>query len=132
IGVGMIVNGQLVRGSRGVAREIGPVTRLSDARYRYGNNTCWEVAASNAAAVRCYTESASIRKGEVGSKSDMAKPPFSDILRLVAQNDPRACQTLNHMAQHLGEGIAMLVTVLAPDVLVVVGEVTQAWGKVGP
>lgn len=133
IGVGMIMNGQLLRGSRGTMREFGQGTRSTDGpRCRGGNNACWEGLASNAAAVRRYTESASVRKGEVGSKSDMAKPPFSDILRLVAQNDSRACQALNHMAQHLGEGIAMLVSVLAPDVLVVVGEVTQVWDKVGP
>jgi predicted NBD/HSP70 family sugar kinase len=90
------------------------------------------VLASNAAAVRYYTELASVHKGEVGSKSDMAKLSFGDILRLVEQNDVRACKALDQMAHHLGAGIAMLVTGLAPDVVVVVGEVTRAWDKVGP
>jgi predicted NBD/HSP70 family sugar kinase len=36
------------------------------------------------------------------------------------------------MAHYLGVGIAMLITGLAPDVLMVVGEVTRAWDKVGP
>jgi predicted NBD/HSP70 family sugar kinase len=36
------------------------------------------------------------------------------------------------MAHHLGVGIAMLVTGLAPDLLVVVGEITRAWDRVGP
>ena len=36
------------------------------------------------------------------------------------------------MARHLGAGISMLVTGLAPDVLVVVGELTRAWDRVGP
>jgi predicted NBD/HSP70 family sugar kinase len=133
IGVGMIMNGQLVRGSTGVAGEFGHVTQEPDGpQCRCGNSGCWEVLASNSAAVRYYAESASVRKGEVGSKSDMAKLPFGDILRLVEQNDARACKALNQMARHLGDGIAMLVTGLAPDVLVVVGEVTRAWDKVGP
>ncbi len=133
IGVGMIMNGQLIRGSRGVAGEFGHVTQDPDGpRCRCGNTGCWEALASNAAAVRYYAESAPPRKGEVGSKSDMAKPSFDDILRLAEEGDGRANKALHQMAQHLGAGIAMLVTGLAPDVLVVVGEVTRAWDKLGP
>jgi predicted NBD/HSP70 family sugar kinase len=133
IGVGMIMNGQLVRGSMGVAGEFGHVSQMPGGpKCGCGNSGCWEMLASNAAAMRYYTESASVRKGEVGSKSDMTKLPFSDILRLVEQNDPRACKALDQMAHHLGAGLAMLVTGLAPDVLVVVGDVTRAWNRVGP
>lgn len=133
IGVGMIMNGQLVRGSAGVAGEFGHVSQMPDGpKCRCGNTGCWEALASNSAAVRYYEESASPRKGEVGSKSDMAKLPFADILRSAARGDARAGKALDHMARHLGAGMAMLVTGLAPDVLVVVGEVTRAWDRVGP
>jgi predicted NBD/HSP70 family sugar kinase len=133
IGVGLVMNGQLVRGSTGVAGEFGHVAQMPGGpRCRCGNSGCWEVLASNSAAVRYYAEAATVRKGEVGSKSDMATVPFADILRLVERGDPRACKALNQMAHHLGAGIAMLVTGLAPDLLVVVGEVTRAWDIVGP
>jgi predicted NBD/HSP70 family sugar kinase len=36
------------------------------------------------------------------------------------------------MAHYLGVGMAMLITALAPSVIVVVGEVTRAWNRVGP
>jgi len=36
------------------------------------------------------------------------------------------------MADYLGRGIALLVTGLSPDVIVVVGEVTRLWNQVGP
>jgi len=91
-----------------------------------------EALASNAAAVRYFAEATSVPKGEIGSKSDMARVPFADILRLVEQGDPKACRALHRVAHHLGIGIAMLATGLAPDVLVVVGEVTRAWEKVEP
>ena len=133
IGVGMVMNGQLVRGSRGVAGEFGHVTLVSDGpRCRCGNNGCWEAMASNAAAVRYYTESAAVPKEAAGLKSNLVQLPFGDILRLVEQNDGRACKALHQMARHLGEGLAMLVTGLAPDVVVVVGEVTRVWDRVGP
>jgi predicted NBD/HSP70 family sugar kinase len=50
----------------------------------------------------------------------------------VEQGDSRAGKALNQMAHYLGMGIAMLVTGLAPDVLMVVGEITRVWDKAGP
>ncbi|MGH7952459.1 MAG: ROK family protein [Limisphaerales bacterium] len=133
IGVGMIMNGQLVRGATGVAGEFGHVAQSADGpKCSCGNTGCWEMLASNSAAARYYAESVSVRKGQIGSKSNMAKLSFADILRLVERGDSKACKALDKMAHHLGDGIAMLVTGLAPDVLIVVGEVTQVWNKVGP
>ncbi len=133
IGVGMVVNGQLLRGSRGAAGEFGHVSLTADGpQCRCGNYGCWEVLASNAAAMRYYAESSSVRKGDIGSKSDTARVRFGDILRLAEQGDEKARQALDQMAHHLGAGIAMLVTGLAPDVLLVAGEVTRAWNRVGP
>ena len=133
IGVGMVLNGQLVQGSTGAAGEFGHVSLDANGpQCRCGSRGCWEVLASNSAAIRYYSQSASTRKGEAGSKSDMATLAFPDMLRLVEQGDARACTALDQMAQHLGRGIAMLVTGLAPDVVVVVGEVTRVWSRVGP
>jgi predicted NBD/HSP70 family sugar kinase len=36
------------------------------------------------------------------------------------------------MAEYLGKGIAMLVAGLAPDIIVVVGDVTMVWDKIKP
>ena len=133
ISVGMVMNGQLVRGSKGMAGEFGHVVQLLDGpKCRCGDRGCWEALGSNAAAVRYYAEAVSAHKGAIGSKSDMATVPFDDLLRLVDKGDAKATHALTRMAQHLGIGLGMLVTGLAPDVLLVVGEVTRAWGKVGP
>jgi predicted NBD/HSP70 family sugar kinase len=133
IGVGMIMNGQLVRGSSGMAGEFGHVPQMANGpKCRCGNHGCWEALASNSAAVRYYAESVSVRKGEIGSKSDMATLPFTDILHLVKRKDAKACKAVDQMAHHLGQGIAMLVSGLAPDLVVVIGEVTGIWNVVGP
>jgi len=132
IGVGMIMNGQLVRGSTGVSGEFGHVALVADGPLcRCGNRGCWETLASNSAAVRYYVESTSERNGN-GSSKAAAKVPFGDILRLAEQGDVMAGRALDQMAHYLGIGIAMLVSGLAPDVLVVVGEVTRAWDRMGP
>ncbi len=133
IGVGMIMNGQLVRGSQGVTGEFGHVSLGTNGPLcRCGNRGCWEMMASNAAAVRYYADFSTTRKGEVGTKSNMSPVPFSDLVRLVQQGDPKACKAVDQMAYSLGVGLAILVTGLAPDALVVIGDVTRIWNRVGP
>lgn len=134
IGVGMILNHQLVRGSTGMAGEFGHITLVENGiECRCGNRGCWEVYASNAAAVRYYAPSVvSSRSGKAAAKSAGQAPTFDDVLRLAEQGDAKAVEAINQMAHHLGTGIALLITGLAPDVIVVIGEVTRVWNQVGP
>src|SRR5262245_20316950 len=123
IGTGLVLNHQLVRGSTGVAGEFGHTTIVENGlECRCGNRGCWELYASNSAAVRYYS----------GTKPTAQAPSFDDILRLASQGDPKAVEALNKMAHYLGVGIAMLVTGLAPDVIIVIGEITRLWNQVGP
>jgi predicted NBD/HSP70 family sugar kinase len=127
IGVGMILNGQLIRGPTGLAGEFGHVSIREDGPLcRCGNRGSWEVWASNTAAIRYYSNVAS------HCSLPASAPRFEDILRLAEQGDVKACQALEQMAHYLGLGIAMLVTGLAPDVLVLFGECTQAWPRIEP
>jgi predicted NBD/HSP70 family sugar kinase len=133
IGVGMILNGALVRGPSGLAGEFGHVALREDGfKCSCGNQGCWEMYASNSAAVRYYTEAvATTRNGKNGSRHESLLS-FEDVLLLAERGDLKALEALDKMAHYLGMGVAMLVTGLAPDVIVVVGEVTRAWDRVGP
>ncbi|HEX2488222.1 MAG TPA: ROK family transcriptional regulator [Blastocatellia bacterium] len=134
IGTGLILNDQLARGSTGMTGEFGHITVVEDGlECKCGNRGCWEVYASNSAAIRYYSSSSSTaRNGKVAAKSPAAAPVFDDILRLAEQGDPKAVDAINQVARYLGIGVALLVTGLAPDVIVVVGEITRAWNRVGP
>jgi predicted NBD/HSP70 family sugar kinase len=134
IGAGVMVNGQLVRGSTGAAGEFGHMTLVEDGiECRCGNRGCWEVYASNSAAVRYYSQAISPgRAGKASNRSPEPAPTFDDILRLADQGDPKAIEALDKMAHYLGAGIALLVTGLAPDVIIIVGEVTRFWNRIGP
>jgi predicted NBD/HSP70 family sugar kinase len=124
IGAGMILNGQLVRGVSGLAGEFGHVTIDEDGpQCGCGNKGCWEVFASNSAAIRYYNEAT---RGRHPVKT------FAEILARAQQADPAATKSLERMARYLGKGIAMLVMGLAPDVIVVVGDVTHVWDKASP
>ena len=57
---------------------------------------------------------------------------FGDLLRLAEAGDTRAGETLDSMARYLGIGLAPIVTALAPQVVVIIGEITAAWNRVGP
>ncbi len=132
IGVGMILNGQLVRGPSGLAGEFGHVTiNENGPKCGCGNRGCWEVYASNSAAVRYYNEAKASKNGKKNHNGE-ASINFEDLLGLAERGDLKALEALDHMAQYLGRGISTLVTGLAPDIIVVVGEVTRAWDRLGP
>jgi len=134
VGTGLILNHQLARGSTGMTGEFGHITIVEEGlECKCGNRGCWEVYASNSAAIRYYTGSSSTgRNGKASAKSPAAAPAFDDILRLAEQGDQKAVDAINQVARYLGIGVALLVTGLAPDVIVVVGEITRAWNRVGP
>ncbi len=134
IGTGIIANGQLVNGSTGVAGEFGHVSINEDGpQCRCGNRGCWEVYASNSATIRAYMQATSNNrtiKSDKERRSDT--PTFEDILRLAEQGDVKAAEVLDRMAHYLGVGMSMLITGIAPSLIVLVGEVTRAWERIGP
>jgi predicted NBD/HSP70 family sugar kinase len=131
IGCGLILNHQLVQGSTGTAGEFGHAALVQDGlECSCGNRGCWEMYASNSAAVRYYSQAT--RGAKRRSITDERTISFEHLLRLAEQGDTKATDALQQMAQYLGRGIAPLVAGLAPDMIVIVGEVTRAWRLVGP
>jgi predicted NBD/HSP70 family sugar kinase len=134
IGTGVIANGQLVRGPSGAAGEFGHVPLSEDGPpCRCGSHGCWEVYASNAAAIRNYNcgcrGSAPVKNRKRSSGSITS---FGDLLLLVERGDVKAAEAIDRMAFYLGVGIAVLVNGLAPSVITMIGEVTRLWSRVGP
>jgi predicted NBD/HSP70 family sugar kinase len=130
VGVGLIVNGQLVRGPSGTAGEFGHVSLDENGPLcNCGNHGCWEVYASNTAASRHYRDLISVRSRK---KNNGSMHSFADVLRHVRQGDARAGQALDQMAHYLGLGFAMLVSGFSPELIIVVGEVTKAWDRIEP
>jgi predicted NBD/HSP70 family sugar kinase len=129
IGVGLLLNGQLVHGAGAMAGEFGHVS-LDPAGppCRCGRRGCWERYASNSAAVRHYQE----LLGQVPREGLRTSMRFEDLARLAEDGDETAVATLQRMGHYLGTGLANLATGLAPDVIVVVGEVTAIWDRIGP
>ena len=131
IGCGLILNHQLVQGSTGTAGEFGHAALVQDGlECSCGNRGCWEMYASNSAAVRYYSQASARNRGRQSPVEQTIS--FDHLLQLAGQGDGKAVEALEQMARYLGLGIAPLVAGLAPDMIVIVGEVTRAWQKVGP
>src|SRR5262249_19792432 len=82
----------------------------------------WEVFASNRAALRYYHE----------SKSHIDGLSFNDLLSLADRGDARAASAMETMAHNLGRGMRMIVAGLAPERIVVIGDLTRSWNRFGP
>jgi predicted NBD/HSP70 family sugar kinase len=122
IGTGILANGQLVRGLNGMAGEFGHVPLDSKGPLcGCGSRGCWEVFASNRAALRYYLEGGQEPSGL----------SFTDLLSRAEHGDTRAASALETMAQYLGRGMRMIVAGLAPERIVVVGDLTRSWHRFG-
>ena len=123
IGTGILVNGELVRGLSGLACEFGHVPLdLNGPVCSCGSRGCWEVFASNRAALRYYRESTAQPEGLT----------FGDLLDLAERDDAHAVQALETMARYLGRGMRMLVAGMDPEQILVIGDLTRSWNRVGP
>ena len=78
--------------------------------------------ASNRAALRYYQESSPSADG----------PTFQDLLSLAEIGDALAVRALERMARAIGSGMRMIVAGLAPEEIVVVGDITAQWHRFGP
>jgi predicted NBD/HSP70 family sugar kinase len=122
IGTGIFANGRLLRGESGLAGEFGHVQLQPDGPLcGCGNYGCWEMLASNRAAVRYY--------GEIARTS--ATVSFDHLLKMGQNGDEAAVEALKRMAKHLGAGIRMITAALAPREIMVVGDITTAWHLFG-
>lgn len=133
IGGGIVIDGRLYHGASDCAGEIGHTTiDPSGRRCKCGNYGCLEAYASGPAIAQRAMEGI-----EAGYETGLPAYVDGDLGRLTAQtvyaaahdNDPLALEVVNDTAKFLGAGLANLINVLNPDVLVVCGGVTQAGDK---
>ena len=123
LGVGIFSDGRLLRGLNGMAGEFGHVPLDPKGPLcGCGGNGCWEVFASNWAALRYYHESNPAPNG----------PSFQDLLSLAEGGDTLAGKALDSMAQAIGRGMRMIIAGLSPEEVVFVGEFTRLWNRLGP
>jgi glucokinase len=130
IGGGIVADGRLFRGAHGFAAEIGHViVEPGGPLCGCGNRGCWEQVASGTritkdgrAAVQRHTHSliADLVHG------DEALVTGEIVTQAARRGDPTARGILMEVGHRLGEGIAGLVNILDPEVVVVGGGASEA------
>ncbi|RRA48121.1 ROK family protein [Acidipila sp. EB88] len=128
IGTGLLANGRLVTGQSGMAGEFGhvPLDREGP-RCGCGLQGCWEVFASTEAALRYY------RKGNGHAPPAGSQAlTFAELLRLAEQGEPAACAAITRQARAIGWGLRAVNAGLSPEVIVVAGDVAEAWEMYEP
>jgi glucokinase len=130
IGGGVVGGGRLYRGAHGFAGEIGHIiVEPGGPLCGCGNRGCWEQVASGKAVDRLGRQAALEHPGALmvelagGDPAAVAGPIVTEAAR---RGDPVAVDVLSEVGRRLGEGIAGLVNVLDPDIVVVGGGAMEA------
>lgn len=129
IGGGLIVNGGLARGAHGWAGEIGHIIVQPDGEIcGCGNRGCWETVASGSAITR--EGRIALTRHAHSALAAMTDDPATVTGEMVSaaarEGDPAARGILAEVGARLGQGIAGLVNVLDPSIVVVGGGASEA------
>lgn len=130
IGGGLILGGELYRGGRGVAAEIGHINYVPGGRRcECGRDGCWEEYASGNALQRMGREAAADGSAPTllaRAEGDASAVTGTLITELAREGHAEGVKLFERLAEPLGTGIASLVAVLDPNVVVVGGGVSDA------
>ena len=130
IGGGIVSGGKLLRGAHGFAAEIGHVIVEPDGpRCGCGNRGCWEQVASGRAIDRLGREAGVLhptsRLVELAG-GDPARVGGRVVTAAAREGDPVALHVLAEVGRRLGEGLAGLVNILDPDMVVIGGGAVES------
>ena len=129
LGMGMILDGRLYYGTSGYSGEFGHFPLLdNDQICRCGKVGCLETGASGSALVRMISEQ--LQAGRASSLSrifkDQGKVNLNDIFKAVQEEDILTIETIEKIGANLGRGLAGLINVFNPQLVVIGGKVAMA------
>jgi len=125
IGGGIILDGKVWHGLKDAAGEIGHMTVCPDGPLcGCGNRGCLEAMSSGTSIARRAREM--LAAGRQTELSQVASPTSSDVVRLARKGDPVASEIWDQAVRYLGIGVAAVITILAPERVIIGGGVTRA------
>lgn len=117
IGSGLVINGEIYRGTGGTAGEIGHMTVLRDGPLcDCGNRGCLKTLAAVPAIVEIVRQ----RRG------DNAVQDIDDVVRMAAAGDDASSYALKQAGEWIGIALASLVNMLNPALIVLDGQTMRA------
>lgn len=123
VGGGIILNNRIWQGADGMAGEIGHMTLIPDGRQcGCGNTGCLEMYASARGIVLSFKER--MQAGATMPRESVTSEKIYDAAR---NGDPAALSVMQEMGRMLGIGIANLINIFNPEMIVIGGGVKDAW-----
>jgi len=130
LGAGIMIDGKLFRGSHGYAAEVGHmIMDPQGEQCGCGKFGCWETQVSPRAVIRRFRET--LRQGVPSTvmqdaNNDLDNIIFEIIANAATQGDNAAMIAIQEVGERLGFGIANLVNVFNPELVILGGELNYA------
>lgn len=126
IGVGIVVNGEILRGRHNIAGEFGHVPLSIDGpRCPCGATGCWEAYISNLATLSRYF-GRNLREAKPVA-AEVATFTIEDLIVRARAGDAKAIAAIEATARYLGLGLASIVNAVDPARIYIGGEIIAAW-----
>jgi glucokinase len=131
VGGGVILNGRLWRGAHGSAGEIGHTTvdPFSGLKCKCGNTGCLELFASATAIVRMTRENSSSFPESVLQSDELSAVQVYEAGR---NGDELALTVFRKFGMYLGIGLANLMNLIDPQIIVLSGGAVNGWDLFAP
>lgn len=124
LGAGIVLDGEVYRGTAGVAGELGHTTiDAGGPPCSCGNRGCWEVYASERALRQAVLAALATDHGPASALAAVAPSELTagTVAAAADAGDPVARAALERVGEYLGIGIANVINALNPDRVVVGG-----------
>jgi glucokinase len=122
VGGGIILNDQIWQGADGMAGELGHMTIVPDGRRcGCGNTGCLEMYASARGIVQSY------REQRAQTSSPFNEITSEQVYEAARKGEADALAVMQGMGRMLGIGIADLINIFNPEMIVIGGGVKDAW-----
>ncbi|PMC37983.1 ROK family protein [Bacillus sp. UMB0899] len=120
IGLGVLINGELLKGYHGYAGEMGHMIIVPDGRpCNCGNSGCWELYASEASILQ--------QLRELHSNQNLA---YKDVHTFIADQNQVTCDVLDSFIKYVAIGLNNIINLLNPETIVLNSELLKMYPDV--
>jgi predicted NBD/HSP70 family sugar kinase len=119
IGLGMVLNHQIYRGTHGGVGELGHLTLVPDGPpCDCGKQGCLEALAADPAVLR------DVQQALAAGRSSILNPEstIADVIDAANQGDALARESLERSGYYLGLGLSVVINILSPSLIIISGE----------
>lgn len=114
IGLGILMDGKLIKGFSGHAGEIGHMIIYPDGEpCKCGNNGCWELYASEMSLFTSLLQ------------KDYPGVTYEQLQQLIDDSDPFVCEEMEKFIEHLSIGLNNVINLYNPETVVLNSEVLK-------